>query len=348
MIFAGDVAIAHGDCFSFEQFPASSLEVPWCLNLEGAITNSLEVPVWGVYNASRWAESFSRFQLAPLFVGNNHIHDVDDGIELTRAQADADGLCTFGAGADLPTAISPATVDCGRHRYVLLGFGWRVIGCKPAGAKRPGVNPLEAASVMHQAKVALHNAEDARVVVVMHGNYEFERYPQPGHRKLARELIDLGVHAVIGHHPHVVGPVERYRGKTIAYSLGNWAFSFGRFFEGRLRFPRSSFHQVAVELGDEMDLVHHARFSPPTAVTYQSTESVGAQDFSLKPEFEGFDDVEYLRWFRANRIKKKGLPIYRQANASLGNWLRDRWVGARQVLVDSAAKAGLKSMRKSA
>lgn len=40
MIFAGDVAIAHGDCFNFLNFPPSLLQRPWCLNLEGAVIDS--------------------------------------------------------------------------------------------------------------------------------------------------------------------------------------------------------------------------------------------------------------------------------------------------------------------
>lgn len=41
---------------------------------------------------------------------------------------------------------------------------------------------------------------------------------------LARALIDVGVDAVMGHHPHVVEEVERYREKPIFYSLGNFVF----------------------------------------------------------------------------------------------------------------------------
>lgn len=42
---------------------------------------------------------------------------------------------------------------------------------------------------------------------------------------LARYCIDNGADLVIGHHPHVVQQIEEYKGKYIAYSLGN--FSFG-------------------------------------------------------------------------------------------------------------------------
>ena len=81
-------------------------------------------------------------------------------------------------------------------------------------------------------------------------------------------------------------------------------------------------------------------------MTYQSHERVDAADFSLRPVFEGYSDAEYFRWFKEHRVKRKGLPIYRDASDSLPNRLRDRWVWIRQVLIDAAAKSGLKAMRR--
>ncbi len=41
---------------------------------------------------------------------------------------------------------------------------------------------------------------------------------------LAHLAIDSGADLVIGHHPHVLQPVEVYKGKRICYSLGNFCF----------------------------------------------------------------------------------------------------------------------------
>ena len=346
MILAGDVAIAPEAVHRFEEFPVEVREAPWCLNLEGAIGSPGAFPKWGVCNSSDWSRSFAAFRLGPVFLANNHIHDLPQGVARTYDALGRLGLCGFAAGANENSARKFATVSSGRHTYLLLGFGWPVIGCRPAGLVRMGVNVLEGRSVRRQVAEALVLAPKARVVVVVHGNYEFERYPQPAHRKLAMELVDMGAYAVIGHHPHVVGPVERYKGRTIAYSLGNWAFSYGRFFGGRLRFPDSSFQQIAIELGDEGDTVHHARFTPPTLVRYQFSEPVNGTNFSLRPDFQGFSHDAYVSWFKVNRVKRKGLPMYVDPDDSIGNWLRDRWVGTRQMLIDAASKAGLKAMRR--
>ena len=43
-------------------------------------------------------------------------------------------------------------------------------------------------------------------------------------RELGRWLVNQGVDAVIGSHPHCVQPLDFYHGCPIAYSLGNFVF----------------------------------------------------------------------------------------------------------------------------
>jgi len=346
MIVVGDVAIAAGDRFEFVGFPKAFLEKPLCINLEGAVVPRGLEPSWGVYNGPEWLESLSKFTLGPVFAANNHILDVADGIDRTRRFLHDRGMQLFGAGMCESAARNAVKVHVGQCTYVLLGFGWPVIGCVAARGNRGGVNRLEGVLARALARSALSAGKDARVVVVMHGNYEFEPYPQPAHRRLARQLIDIGAYAVVFHHPHVVGPVERYRGRTIAYSVGNWAFSHGKFFGGRLKLPSESFHQIALELGADGDVVHHARFVPPDTVRYERSEKVDAESFSLRPAFEDFDDHRYDTWFRRNRVKRKLLPVYRNPDACFGNVVRDGWVCVRQRLIDTAARVGLKRMRR--
>lgn len=347
MIFVGDVALANNDKFSFLGFDKLKTK-PWCLNLEGAVFNvGLTVPTWGTYNTSNWLNSFSDFSLAPVFLANNHIHDLPDGVATTRQYLTEHELQCFGAGKNTADAAIPITTGEASEKITLLGFGWSVIGCKSATKNTAGVNRLEGRQVLMQTTAALKEPGTGKVVVVIHGNYELEKYPQPAHRKLARQLIDAGVYAVILHHPHIVSSVERYKGRTIAYSLGNWAFSHGQFFDGRLKFPESSYHQIAVELSVDGDKVHHAQFEPPNTVRYLKTEDVSADHFSLKPEFEGFDDDAYLAWFKKNRVKRLGLPIYRDAEDSFSNKLRDAWVWIRQRLIEGTVSLKLKSIDRS-
>lgn len=63
------------------------------------------------------------------------------------------------------------------------------------------------------------------VVAFVHWGVERNNYPEDYQRTFAEQYIDAGADAVIGSHPHVVQGYEFYKGKPIAYSLGNYWFN---------------------------------------------------------------------------------------------------------------------------
>lgn len=62
------------------------------------------------------------------------------------------------------------------------------------------------------------------IVAVFHWGNELETVPDENQITLAHLAIDEGADVVVGHHPHVVQGIDTYKGKTIAYSLGNFCF----------------------------------------------------------------------------------------------------------------------------
>lgn len=63
-----------------------------------------------------------------------------------------------------------------------------------------------------------------KIIVFVHWGSEYTHFPSDRQRILAQSFIDIGADLVIGAHPHVVQPVEIYKGKAIFYSLGNFVF----------------------------------------------------------------------------------------------------------------------------
>jgi poly-gamma-glutamate synthesis protein (capsule biosynthesis protein) len=61
------------------------------------------------------------------------------------------------------------------------------------------------------------------VLVSMHWGEEFVNRPSRDEVAMAHAIIDAGARVLLGHHPHVVRPVERYGNAIIAYSMGNFA-----------------------------------------------------------------------------------------------------------------------------
>jgi poly-gamma-glutamate capsule biosynthesis protein CapA/YwtB (metallophosphatase superfamily) len=63
------------------------------------------------------------------------------------------------------------------------------------------------------------------LVVSFHWGGELLTMPKEYQIELAHQVIDVGADLVLGHHPHVIQGIEIYKGKVIAYSLGNFIFA---------------------------------------------------------------------------------------------------------------------------
>lgn len=73
-------------------------------------------------------------------------------------------------------------------------------------------------------RIALADLEVDVLVVSYHFGEEYENFVNDYQRFLAYMAVDMGADLVIGTHPHVTLPVEVYKEKVIAYSLGNFVF----------------------------------------------------------------------------------------------------------------------------
>jgi poly-gamma-glutamate capsule biosynthesis protein CapA/YwtB (metallophosphatase superfamily) len=77
-------------------------------------------------------------------------------------------------------------------------------------------------SILHRIRT-LRDSVDF-IIAAMHWGNEREYQPDEKQKAMGRALIDAGADLVIGHHPHVLQPMEKYRERWIAYSLGNFVF----------------------------------------------------------------------------------------------------------------------------
>jgi poly-gamma-glutamate synthesis protein (capsule biosynthesis protein) len=60
--------------------------------------------------------------------------------------------------------------------------------------------------------------------VNLHWGEEKADTPDRDQREFAHAVIDAGADVIIGHHPHVLQGIERYKSGVIVYSLGNFLF----------------------------------------------------------------------------------------------------------------------------
>lgn len=65
---------------------------------------------------------------------------------------------------------------------------------------------------------------DHLIAVNIHWGYEYREFPSSVQQELGKKLIDSGAKIIVGHHPHVLQPIEYYKDGVIVYSLGNLVF----------------------------------------------------------------------------------------------------------------------------
>lgn len=157
-------------------------------------------------------------------LANNHILDYgQDGLRSTLDACASIGLPTVGAGATITEAQKVFIKELDGVKVAVIAIAEHEFNQSECGGA--GSAPIDLVDNYHQIQTAKSLADI--VILTLHGGNEYLPYPRPRHRKMLQHFIDLGVDAVLCHHPHVPGAYELYKGKPIVYSLGNFLFDHG-------------------------------------------------------------------------------------------------------------------------
>ena len=173
---------------------------------------------------TRYAPLYKDAGFDVLTVANNHANDFGPACrDQTRVAITAQGIALTGR----PGSIARKTVN--GLRVSVLGFHTSDTGYN--------LNDTDIAAAL----VAGEALENDLVVVTFHGGAEganaqhvpsarefFKGEDRGDVRAFARAMVDAGADLIVGHGPHVLRGMESYKGRFIAYSLGNFA-TYGRF-----------------------------------------------------------------------------------------------------------------------
>ena len=156
-------------------------------------------------------------------LANNHILDFGpQALQDTLAILGENGILFAGAGMDLDDARAPAFLKVGDRTIAFLSYSLTFPLDFYASAGRPGTAPGYREYVRKDIRKARPLAD--LVVVSFHWGAELMASAKDYQQDLGRRSIDWGADLVLGHHPHVLQELEIYRGRLIAYSLGNFVF----------------------------------------------------------------------------------------------------------------------------
>ena len=170
-------------------------------------------------------EMIAALELAGIDVAstaNNHTRDCGSyGIGFTVDWLAKHGIAAVGTGASGDAAHQGAVIERHGVRFGFLAYTFDQSNGNYKD-KDERVAMLDAVGAVRDIAAMSRRADV--VIVSMHAGAEYQPLPNEAQKRFAHAAIDAGAKMVIGHHPHVVQPVEEYGGGVIFYSLGNLVF----------------------------------------------------------------------------------------------------------------------------
>lgn len=182
-----------------------------------------EIAFW-FKGPTRHAQIFKQSGIELASVVNNHSHDFgQQGSDDTVAALENAGILP--GKRDVPTYTTVKGQKIGIFCCSLYGYDYM----------------YDIRSMVYKMKS--QNCD--LIILYFHGGIENETVPETWKVRACHDLIDAGADIIVGSHPHVLQPMEIYKGKPIIYSLGNFCFG------GNVHPPRNTaVYQAVFSLQD--------------------------------------------------------------------------------------------------
>lgn len=168
-----------------------------------------------------FVECLKRAKVDYTCLANNHIKDYGtQGISDTIRTCADNKIGVVGAGLTEKSARKPIIIEQDNVKIGILNYCEEEYNGETGSSY--GANLIDEINIWYDIK-EIKNSVDL-LFVVLHWGKEMYHYPTPRQARLAKYIIDQGADGIIGHHSHVRGSYEVYKGKPIIYSLGNFYF----------------------------------------------------------------------------------------------------------------------------
>jgi poly-gamma-glutamate capsule biosynthesis protein CapA/YwtB (metallophosphatase superfamily) len=143
------------------------------------------------------------------------------GVDRTLNALDKVGLKHAGTARSRAEAEQITIVDVGGVKVASLSFTFGFNGLPYPNGETWRAGKISAKTIKLKAQEARDRGADL-VLVSCHWGTEYSNKLNDQQREVAPQLLaDSNIDLVIGHHAHVVQPMEQIDGKWVAYGLGN-------------------------------------------------------------------------------------------------------------------------------
>ena len=238
LFFVGDIMLDRGVEYMVKKEGKGDFKFPFLkigefLNKSDILFGNLEGPisdkgtkVGSIYSFRNDPKAIEGLKFAGfdiLSVANNHIFDYGrEAMEDSFLRLKKAGIDYVGGGFSEKETYAPTIKKIKGTKIAFLAFTNLGTEYWSAKGNRSGIAWLTKESLEKGIKKAKEKAD--LVFVSMHFGKEYQSFPALQQKYFSHLAIDLGADLVIGHHPHVIQPIEEYNRGYIAYSLGNFIF----------------------------------------------------------------------------------------------------------------------------
>ena len=172
---------------------------------------------------TRYADHYKSAGFDVLSLANNHARDFgEEGRSSSMQAIAARGMHHSGREGDF------ASLSVRDIKVAVLAFAVTKNSNMMLDYERSFETVAQFSTTHDIVLVSFHGgAEGADATNVPFADEEYYEEPRGDVVWFARGVVDAGADLVIGHGPHVVRGMERYKGRLIAYSLGNFATYYG-------------------------------------------------------------------------------------------------------------------------
>jgi poly-gamma-glutamate synthesis protein (capsule biosynthesis protein) len=221
-------AAHHGDTYDFVPLlrgirrPISRADLALC-HLEVPLASDHEdLSTYPVFNAPpELATALAAVGYDGCSVASNHAFDQGEaGVRSTLGALDRAGLGHAGTARTKQEARRIQRYEVNGIRIAHLSYTYGLNGFTLPSGRAWLVNLIKGERILRDARRAHRHADV--VLVSLHWGAEYQAEPTTDQVRLAKRLLrNAPIDALIGHHAHVIQPVDRVAGKVVVYGLGN-------------------------------------------------------------------------------------------------------------------------------
>jgi poly-gamma-glutamate capsule biosynthesis protein CapA/YwtB (metallophosphatase superfamily) len=143
------------------------------------------------------------------------------GIDRTLAALDSAGIQHAGSARYAEEAAATTMLDANGVRVASLSYAYGFNGFTHPNGEIWRANPIDEAKILADAAIARQRGAEV-VVVSLHWGNEYIHEPNVQQDDLAPRLIaSPDIDLLLGHHAHVVQPVQNLNGEWVVYGMGN-------------------------------------------------------------------------------------------------------------------------------